>query len=80
MRLAPQPLEIDISPFRYLMTTAMTTLYPEDSSQLPLVWAHGRAVRRGGTPLWKRKQGQFWIPAKIPIGHEFLGQKLPENA
>ena len=32
------------------------------------------------TPLWKRKQGQFWIPAKIPIGHEFLGQKLPENA
>ena len=32
------------------------------------------------TPLWKQKQGQFWIPAKIPIGHEFLGQKLPENA
>ena len=43
MPLVPKLLEIEISPFTYLIPTGITMSYPKDSSQLPLVWADGRA-------------------------------------
>ena len=40
--------------FDMLGSTGMTMLYPKESSQLPLVWAHGRAARHGGSPPSRR--------------------------
>ena len=40
--------------FDMIGSTGMTMLYPKKSSQLPLVWAHGRAARHGGSPPSRR--------------------------
>ena len=52
--IIPKLLTLQAQFFDMIGSTGMTMLYPKESSQLPLVWAHGRAARRGGFPPSRR--------------------------